>query len=125
MVPGFFYIVGCQVFERQHSLNIQISCSGDQVLLICILRRQLVSDQMAAVIHIFSIHEVILLIVPARRLDLPDRAAFFRRHRIRTYRSVCHAASSQRIEVTVALKGDIREIALRKIRNISIDRNIR
>ncbi len=30
MVPGFFYIVGCQVFERQHSLNIQISCSGDQ-----------------------------------------------------------------------------------------------
>ena len=38
MVPGFFYIVGCQVFERQHSLDIQISCSGNQVLLICIRR---------------------------------------------------------------------------------------
>ena len=104
MVSGFFHVIGCQIFKWQHSLYVQIAGSGNQVFDISILRRELVADQMTAVIEILSIHIVILRRMPARRLDFPDRAALLRRHRVLRNRSICHAAAPQAVQITVTLK---------------------
>ena len=94
MVSGFFYIVGCQVLKRQHSLNIKVSRTRDQILFVRVLRSQLVSDQMASVIQIFSIHKIIFRIDPPCWLYLADRTALFRRHRIGTDGGISHTAAA-------------------------------
>lgn len=44
MVSGLFDVVGNHVFKRQHALDVQITCSSDQILLVCILTGYIRSD---------------------------------------------------------------------------------
>ena len=120
MVSGFFHVIGCQIFKWQHSLYVQIAGSGNQVFDISILRRELVADQMTAVIEILSIHIVILRRMPARRLDFPDRAALLRRHQILADIRLCHAAPSQAVQIAVMLVRLGRLFLIGKIRLISV-----
>ena len=120
MVSGLFDVVGNHVFKRQHALDIQITCSSDQILLVCILTGQLVSDQMAAVVQIFTFHLIVFYRMPARRLYLADRAALLRRHQILADIRLCHAAPSQAVQIAVMLVRLGRLFLSGKIRLISV-----
>ena len=103
MVSGLFNVVGNHVFKRQHALDIQITCSSNQILLICILTGQLISDQVAAVVQILSFHLIVFYRMPARRLYLTDGSALLRRHQILADIRFCHTAPSQAVQITVIL----------------------
>lgn len=119
MVSGLFDVVGNHVFKRQHALDIQITCSSDQILLVCILTGQLVSDQMAAVVQIFTFHLIVFYRMPARRLYLADRAALPSASDPANIR-LCHAAPSQAVQIAVMLVRLGRLFLIGKIRLISV-----
>ena len=64
MVVRLLYIVSHHVFKGQHSLDIQISGTGDEILLVGVLSCQLIPQQMAAVIEIFTVHNIIFHRLP-------------------------------------------------------------
>ena len=64
----FFYIVRYHIFKRKHSFYVQISGSGNKIFFICIFSCKLITDQMTAVIQIFSIDKIIFHSMPAGRL---------------------------------------------------------
>ena len=82
MVAGALHIIRDLLLKRQHALGVHIPGAGDQVSRIGILRRQLISDQMTAVVQILPIHMVITDRMPAARLDHADAASLLRRHQI-------------------------------------------
>ena len=69
MISGFFYIVGYHVLKRQHSLNIKISRSGNEIALVRIFTGQLKSDKMTTIIQIFPVHKIVFDRMPTGRLD--------------------------------------------------------
>ena len=54
MVAGLLYVIGHQVLKGQHTLGVQVAGAGDQIAGVGILRRQLVADQMTAVIQVLA-----------------------------------------------------------------------
>lgn len=69
MVAGLLHIVRDLIFKRQHPFDVQIPRTGDQIALIRIFRGQLVSNQMTAIVQIFTIYAVIFDQMPAARFD--------------------------------------------------------
>ena len=69
MVVGFLNVVSYHVFKWQHTGDIQIPGTGNQILLVGIFSSQLVSDQMTAVIQVFSVYTIIFYGLPAGGLD--------------------------------------------------------
>ena len=80
---------------------------------------------MAPVIQVFAIYKVIFYCMPARWLYLTDISTFLCRHGIRSYRSICHTAPSQRIQIPITFKRNIGQICVGKEGNIVINCNIR
>ena len=74
MVVRFLDIVSYHIFKGEHTINIEVSCAGDQVLLICILAGQLIADEMAAIIEVLSIHTIVLDCVPSSWFYLANTA---------------------------------------------------
>lgn len=72
VVARFLDVVGGEIFERQHSSDVQVAGAGDQVLLVGIFARKLKADQVAAVIQILSVYKVVLRDFPARWLYLTN-----------------------------------------------------
>ena len=124
MVLGLLDVVGDHVFKGQHALHIQIACAGDKVFLVCVFARELIADQMTAVVEIVPVHVVVFGRLPARGLDLADAAAFFRGHEIRTDAGVGHAAAAERVQFTVSLKGDGRVVGLGEIGVVAVDGDV-
>lgn len=50
MVAGFLYIVSDHILKWQHTLDIEVSRAGDQVLLVGILGGKLPADQVTAIV---------------------------------------------------------------------------
>ena len=82
MISRFLNIVCHHIFKRQHTLNIHIACTGNQIPLIGIFTGELKTDQMAPVIQESSIHKVILRRLPTGRFYLSNGSTGFRRHQI-------------------------------------------
>ena len=70
MVAGLLDVVGHHVFKRQHALDIHVARAGDQVSLVGVLAGQLKADQVAAVVQIAAVYEVVFGILPAGRVLL-------------------------------------------------------
>ena len=125
MVFRFFYIVRHQILKGQHTIDIQIAGACDQVFLIGILGGQLIADQVAAVVQIFSIYEIIFGHLPARWLHLADGAALFCRHQVRSNTGIRCTTAAKFIQVTVIFKRFTGQIRLCKIRDIAVYNCIR
>ena len=124
MVVCFLDVVSYHVFKWQHAGDIQIPGTGNQVLLVGIFSSQLVSDQMAAVIQIFSVHTIIFHGLPAGGLDRTNGTTAFHRHQIGTNVGICHTTTAQLIQLTVCLKGLFRQVRFVEIRLVVIDFHI-
>ena len=99
------HIISHLIFKREHTANIHITCSRNQILLIRILSGKLKSDQMTSVVQISPIYIVIFDGMPTAWSHLSDFPAFFSRHQFRTNVSICHPAAPQCIKITVKFKG--------------------
>ena len=93
----FFHIVRYHIFKRKHSFYVQISGSGNKIFFICIFSCKLITDQMTAVIQIFSIDKIIFHSMPAGRLYRTNISTLLRRHQILSHARHTDCASSKRI----------------------------
>lgn len=93
VVIRFLDMISNHIFKWQHTFHVHIPSTGYQILLVGIFTGQLESDQMAPVIEIFPIYQVIIPDgMPAGRLYHSDGASFFCRHQI--FSDVCHRSSA-------------------------------
>ena len=74
MVICFLYIVGNHILEREHSLYIEVSGAGNEVLLVGILPCELIPQQMATVVQVLAADEIVFDGVSAGRLHLANFA---------------------------------------------------
>ena len=121
MIAGFPDIIGYHIFKGKHPFYIHITSPRDQVLLICIFTGKLVADQMASVIQIFSIHDVIFHSLPSGGLHLADTPPLFRRHQICPHTGISRAASSLSVQLSVFFEGFFCPFLLRKIGFIAVN----
>src|SRR5699024_11369386 len=98
------YIFSNLILKRQHPLSVHISCSRDEVFLIGILTCELVSDQVAAVVHISAVLIVILLILPSCRRHLTAALPLFRWHGLFPDAGFRPAAPAELIQLAIVLK---------------------
>ena len=103
MMARLFNILSHLVLDRLHFL-IQIVGAGDQVLWIGVLAGKPVGDQMTAVIEIFASDKIVFYGMPAGGFDHANRSPLLRRDCFRSDTGVCHAASAQTVQRTVAFK---------------------
>lgn len=82
-------------------LDIQVTGTGNQVFLVRILCRQLVADQVAAVVEIFAVHMIVFYRMPSGRFYAADAAALLGWHRIRAYGSIGGSAAAEAVQITV------------------------
>ena len=82
MVAGLLDVIRHHVFKGEHPLHVEIAGAGDEVLLIGILTAELIADEMAAVVQVLAIHDVIFHRLPAAGLDLADAVPFLRGHQV-------------------------------------------
>ena len=61
MVAVFLHIVRNHIFEWQHALNVQVSGAGNQVLCIGVFAGQLKANEVATVVEILSIDQIIIM----------------------------------------------------------------
>ena len=59
MVICFFHVIGHHILKRQHPVHIQITCTGNKILLIGILSSQLIANQMTAIVQRLAVHIVV------------------------------------------------------------------
>ena len=76
MLAGLFDKGRNLIFIREHSLNVQIAGACSEILFISIFSRELIGDQMAAVIQVFPVDEIVLCGLKASRLNHSDGAAW-------------------------------------------------
>ena len=105
VIARFLDIVRNHIFEGQHPFYVYITCSGDEILLVVVLACELETDEVAAVIKIFSVDKGIGNIHPSGGLDVTDALSVFRGHKFLTYAGHSHAAASQFIQRTEIFKG--------------------
>ena len=125
MVICLFYIICHHIFEWKHTFHIQISGSGNQILRVRILCRQLVVNQMTAVVEILSAHDIILDRVPATWLHRSDGSTFFCRHDFFADVRIGYATSSKIIQAAVIFKCRRCQFRIGEIRHIVVDNDIR
>ena len=116
----FFYIIRHHIFKRQHPGDIQITRPGNQIFLVCIFRRQLVTDQMTTIIQKFSIDSVIFRLLPAGGLHLADALPLFGRHQILPDVCISGRTSAKAVQLAVGFKGFRRVVLFRKKRNVVV-----
>ena len=104
MIISFLYIIRYHIFKRQHTINIKISCSCNQILCIGILSSKLITYKMAPVIQIFTINIIVFCCLPSRRFYFTNCTTFLSRHNVFTYISKCSSTSSKFIQFSVTLK---------------------
>ena len=105
MVLGFLYVVGDHILKGEHPVHVHIAGSRDQILVIGVFSRELKADEMAAIVEVFSIHDVILYRLPARWLDRADAFPILGGHQIHADAGNGNTAAPQGIQLTVALIG--------------------
>ena len=71
-------------------------------------------DEMAPIVQVLPIHDVIFDKMPARRLDIPDAAALFLGHALGTEKREGGTAAPEAIERSELEKGLACEVGLRK-----------
>ncbi|CCY58168.1 unknown [Clostridium sp. CAG:632] len=126
MVIGFLHIICYLVLKWYHTGCIHVPGTGNQILLVCILACQLISNQVATIIQIFLCYLLrIFHRMPATRLDLSNLAPLLRRHNLLTYIGIRGSAASQIIQITVDFKCICRQLFIFKIWVIIIHLNIR
>ena len=72
MIPGVFHVPVHTVLDAQHSLNIEISCSGNQISLVSIDTAERECNQMAPVVEIQTVNKIIFHCVPPGGSDHTD-----------------------------------------------------
>lgn len=82
MVTGFLDVVFCQILKRQHPIHIHVPGVGAQVLLIGVFRREMIADQMVAVIQILPVYMVVLHRMPAGGVHLATALPLFRGYQV-------------------------------------------
>ena len=122
MVAGLLDVVGDHILKGQHSFNIQVPCTCNEVLRVRIFSGQLISNKMAAVIEVVAINQAVIADgVPAGRLHHADGASLLGRHQILPNACVSHSAATESIQITVGLKGCCRQFCSGEVRYIPID----
>src|SRR5699024_7414210 len=94
------------IFKGEHSLDIHVTGAGDKIFFIGVLSSELIADEMAAVIEVFSVDEIVFHSVPPTWFYLTDTAPFLCGHCVWVYVGTGSSASSQIIQLTVRLKGN-------------------
>ena len=116
VVAGLPDVRGHLVFKGQHPLYIQIPGAGDEVLLIGVFPRQLVADEVAAVVEVLAVHAVIFGQLPAAGLYLADGAPVLRGHQVPAHAGVGGAAAAQGVQGAVRFKRGPIQLAGVKVR---------
>ena len=125
MVARLLDVVRHHILKGEHPLGVQVAGAGDEVLLVGVLRRQLVADEMAPVVEAFPLHTVIAHRVPAGGFDLADVPPFFCGHQISADVGVGGGTPSQLVQLAIALKGGGGVIRRRKIGDVVVHLHIR
>ena len=120
VICRFLYIVGHHVFKGEHPLHVQVARAGDEVAFVGVFAGELVTDEMAAVIEIFSVHIVVFCRLPAGGPHLPDAAALLRGHQLLSHAGIGHAAAPLRIQLAVMLKSGGGVIRLGEVRLVAV-----
>ena len=124
MVAGLLHIVRHLIFKGQHPLHIHVAGAGDEIFLVGVFSGKLVADEMAAVIEVLAVHDVILHRLPAGGLHLADLTTLLRGHQILSHIGVSGAAPAQKIQGAVRFKGLCGHICLGKIRLVVVNDHI-
>ena len=124
MLICLFHIVRYHIFKRKHSFYVQISGSCNKIFFICIFSCKLITDQMTAVIQIFSIDKIIFHSMPAGRLYRTNISTLLRRHQILSHARHTDRTSSKRIQFSIRLIRSTAQLFFCKKRNVIIDCNI-
>lgn len=105
MVAGFLHIISYHILKGQHTLHIKKAGAGDQIAIIGVLAGELITDQMAAVIQIHPVNQIVIADrVPARWLDGADLAPGLGGHGLLADICEGYAAAAQTIQRAVGLK---------------------
>lgn len=87
------------VLEGQHALGVHVARAGDEVELVGALAGELVANEMAAIVEVSAIDQVVIAYgVPAGGLDHTDAAARFGGLRVRAYHRHGGAAATEAVE---------------------------
>ena len=126
MAAGFLDVVRDHVLEGKHAVNIHVARAGDEIAAVRIFGGQLPADEMAAVIQVLSVDEIILCRDPSGRLDLADRAALFavRRHQIGRDAGIGNAAAAEAVERRIAFERACCKLGCGEGRLIVVDHDI-
>ena len=125
MVACFLDIICHHIFKRQHAFHVHKTGTCNQVALVGIFSGKLKTDQMAAVIKIFTVNKIVLYRLPSGRFYLTDTPPFLRGHQILP--NTCHRISTavQAIQRGIVFIGSDCEITLGKRWLIIINNRIR
>ena len=105
MVIRFLHVVRDHILEGKHAVYVKVTGSGDQILLVGVFSCQLKGDEMAPVVQILSVDEIVFDAVPSRGLDRADALPVCRGHQVLADVRVGGAAASEAVEIAVALEG--------------------
>ena len=104
MVAGLLHVVGHHVFKGEHPRNVQVPGASNQVLLVGVFRRQLIADEVAAVVQVLAVYAVILHRLPAGGLYLANLRPLLRGHGVQPHAGHGGAAPPQLVQLAVFLK---------------------
>ena len=124
VVAGLLDVIRHHVFKGEHPLHVEIAGAGDEVLLIGILTAELIADEMAAVVQVLAIHDVIFHRLPAAGLDLADAVPFLRGHQVQTDVGIGGAAPAKQIQAAVSLERVGGEVLLGKAGLVVLEHHI-
>ena len=111
------------VLDSEHSLNVEITSSGNQISLVSVDSAEGIRDQMAPVVEIQAVNEIIFYSVPPGRSDHSDRFALLGGQNRRTDTAYRTPRAAELIQLAELVKFFCANLLLRKIRNVIIDRN--
>ena len=106
MISGLVNVPGGHLFVGKHPLNVEISCTGDQILFISVFRGQTICNQMTAVIQVIPVNNAgIFYRMPAGWFYFSDWAAFFGWHSVFAHVCISYAAAAKFIQLVVGFEG--------------------
>ena len=99
MSIGLVNIVCNHILKREHSLDIQVPCSSDEIAFVGIFGAQLKSDEVTSIVDPPTIHEIVFLIFPPAWFYFTDTFSPLGRHGFLTDNGIGKPAATKRIEV--------------------------
>ena len=117
-------VIRRHVFKGEHSLHIQVSGAGDQIVLVGVFPCQLEADEMTPVVQIAAVHKVVFRGLPSRGVHLADAFPVLGGHQVLPDAGGGGAASAQGIQGTVFLEGLGRQLLRGKIRLVAVELHI-